>query len=63
MKMQNRRDPRTLPCRTPVCVVPTAGSLPFVHTDCDLSERYNWKKNRMTEGLLKYACTFCCKIV
>ena len=42
MNMQNRRGPNILPCGTPVCIAPTADSLPFTHTYCDLhvSERY-----------------------
>ena len=40
MNMQNRRGPNILPSGTPVCIAPTADSLPFTHTHCDLSERY-----------------------
>ena len=40
MNMQNRRGPNILPCGTLVCIAPTAGSLPFTHTYCDLSDRY-----------------------
>ena len=38
MNMQNRRDPNILPCGTPVHIPPTADSLPFTHTYCDLYE-------------------------
>ena len=62
LNMQNSRGPRILPCETPDCMVPTADSLPFAQTYCDLSDTYDWKRG-MTDELFK--CTFncCCRIV
>ena len=51
--VQKSRGPRILPCGIPDCIMPTADSLPFSQTDCDLSDRCGWKKG-MTETLFKY---------
>ena len=62
INIQKSRGPKILPCGTPDCMIPTAETLLFAQTYCDLCDRCDWKKG-MRESyaniLLIFAAGLC----